>query len=214
MDLKEIQKLIKGFDKNSKQRICALFAIKCAEQNIHLYAQDYPNDTRPQMAIEATKEWLRNPTPATVKAARETIGPGLLAAENTVSESGDYSATESAANSAAYAAGTTFESVTSPAEQSAYYAASNAAVAYVASDSPTYATDDVMTRAEAYDAAQEYNENDARIVALYEKEHAWQRQTLIKIIKDYKKSQVYALMLPVNVGNLPREIFKTMYEYL
>ena len=45
--------------KNNNVRV--LFAIFCAESVLDLFEKKYPNDDRPRKAIEATKEYLKNP---------------------------------------------------------------------------------------------------------------------------------------------------------
>ena len=46
------------FDRTNKVR----YAIFAAEQVIHLFEKKYPDDKRPRKAIEAAKEWLKNPS--------------------------------------------------------------------------------------------------------------------------------------------------------
>jgi hypothetical protein len=53
--------------KNNKVRI--LFAIFCAESVLDLFEKKYPNDDRPRKAIEATKEYLKNPIEKNAAAA-------------------------------------------------------------------------------------------------------------------------------------------------
>ena len=51
-------------DETSVHRVRVLFAVLCAEVVLALFENRYPNDDRPRKAIEAAREYLKNPTAA------------------------------------------------------------------------------------------------------------------------------------------------------
>src|ERR1039458_8988639 len=53
------------FDKPNKVR----YAIFAAEQVIHLFEKEYPDDKRPRKAIEEARAWLDSPTAASADSA-------------------------------------------------------------------------------------------------------------------------------------------------
>ena len=78
-----------------KKDICVRIAIYAAESCIVNWTNKYPDDNRPQLAIQAAKEWLDNPSAASAEWSAES-------AES--AESAAWSVARSAARSAASAA--------------------------------------------------------------------------------------------------------------
>ena len=70
-------------------------AIFAAELVIDIYEKKYPKDDRPRKAIEAAKEWLKNPSAAAANAAKAAVYAAANAA---------YAAANAAANAAKAAA--------------------------------------------------------------------------------------------------------------
>ena len=99
------------------------WACYCAEQVLSIFEKKYPQDQRPRKAIEAAREWLKNPSEATRKAAAAAYAAA------------DYAAYAAAAD-AAYAA--------AAAADAAYAAAAADAAADYAADA--YAADDAKNK--------------------------------------------------------------------
>ncbi len=82
------------------------YAIYAAEQVIDIYEKKYPNDVRPRKAIEAAKEYLKNPSEENKCAAANAARAAARAAANAAYAAADaaaYAAADAAAD-AAYAA--------------------------------------------------------------------------------------------------------------
>jgi len=110
-------------------------AIFAAEQVIGIYEKKHPDDNRPRKAIEAAREYLRNPSEETIKTARAARSAAYAAASPA-----------DAARYAAYAAA-------DAAADAAYAAAYAAASAAYAADSAYAATDAAYAAAYAAYAA-------------------------------------------------------------
>jgi len=95
---------------NKKQKIS--YAIFAAEQVIGIYEKEYPDDNRPRNAIEAAKEYLKNPTKKNAYAANAAANAATYAAD-------------AAANNAYYAADAA-RAASATAADAATYAAANA----------------------------------------------------------------------------------------
>jgi hypothetical protein len=96
------------------QRVQVAFAILCAESVLHIYEEKYPDDARPRKAIEAAKEYLKNPT------ADAYASDAAADAAYAATHAADAAAYASYAADAAYAAA------------AAAYAATDAAASYAA----------------------------------------------------------------------------------
>ena len=113
---------------NKKQ--CIQYAIFAAEQVINIYTNEYPNDDRPQLAIDAAKKVLNNPSKkndvAAASKAAYAASKAAYAASNAASEAAAYAASNAAytAATAAYAA--------SDAAYAAAYAATTVDAAHAA----------------------------------------------------------------------------------
>ena len=87
---------------NADIPLYVFLAIEFAEKVITIWEREYPEDMRPRKAIEAAKEWLKNPSTAAANdayvayAAAYTAGYTAAAARD--------AANDAAANAAAYAA--------------------------------------------------------------------------------------------------------------
>ena len=81
------------------------YAVFAAEQVIKIYEDKYPDDNRPRKAIEAAKEYLKNPSNAATKAAKAANDAAANAAANaaTYATYATY-----AANAATYATYATY----------------------------------------------------------------------------------------------------------
>ena len=88
-------RLIKEIDVNISREL----AIFCAEYSLKNYEVEYPNDKRPREAIDAAKNYLKNPS----KENLDKLNAARSAAES-AAESAAWSAAESAARSAAWSA--------------------------------------------------------------------------------------------------------------
>ena len=94
------------------------YAIFAAEQVLSIFENKYPNDNRPRKAIEAAKNYLKNPCKKTKSAAYATVYTTVYAAANAATAAAyatvyatvyadanaDAAATAHAAHAAAYAA--------------------------------------------------------------------------------------------------------------
>ena len=112
-------------DINIRKRVQVMFAILCAESVIHYFEGQIPSDDRPRKAIEAAKEYLKNPTTDAAYAAARAADAAAYAAY--AARAADY-ATD-AAYAAAYAA------------RAADYATDAAYAAYAAADAAARAAD-------------------------------------------------------------------------
>ena len=79
------------------------FAILCAESVLKVYEDKYPTDDRPRKAIEAAKEYLKNPSANAAHAAYAAANAAHAAAYAAHAAYAAYAAANAAAN-AAYAA--------------------------------------------------------------------------------------------------------------
>jgi hypothetical protein len=64
---------------NKKQ--CVQYAVFAAEQALHLFENEYPNDTRPRDAINAAKAYIKNPCRKTKDAAYAAYAAAYAAAD-------------------------------------------------------------------------------------------------------------------------------------
>jgi len=90
---------------NKKQAV--KYAVFAAEQVIDIYEKAYPNDKRPRNAIEAAKEYLKNPskkTKAYAYAAYTAAYAAAYAAAYIAAYAAAYTAAYAAAYTAAYTA--------------------------------------------------------------------------------------------------------------
>ena len=104
-----------------KQRIS--YAIFAAEQVIGIFEEEYPNDKRPRLAIEAAKKCLKNNTTKN-KAASEAASKAASKAASVASKAA--SAASKAASVASAASAASAASVASKASEAASEAASAA----------------------------------------------------------------------------------------
>jgi len=79
------------------------YAIFAAESVIKIFEKKYPNDDRPRKAIEAAKEYLKNPSTENKKAAAYAAAYAAYAAAYAAADAADAAA-YAAADAAAYAA--------------------------------------------------------------------------------------------------------------
>jgi len=103
---------------NPDKRLSITIAVFFAEDVLHIWEAEFPEDMRPRKAIEAAKAWLANPCEET--AASRAASRAAYAAANAASR-----AAYAAANAAAHAAA----NATSRAAYAAAHAAANAAYA-------------------------------------------------------------------------------------
>ena len=89
---------------NKKQ--CIQYAIFAAEQVINIYTNKYPNDDRPQLAIDAAKKVLNNPSKKNDVAAASKAAYAASKAAYATAVNAAYAASDAAyaASDAAYAA--------------------------------------------------------------------------------------------------------------
>jgi hypothetical protein len=86
-------------DEKKRKMVCVAFAILCAEAVLQYFEKDYPADDRPRKAIEAAKEYLKNPT---VRAAADAADAARAA--DAAARAADAADAADAAARAAYAA--------------------------------------------------------------------------------------------------------------
>jgi len=93
-------------DMNTKKRVAVQFAILCAEAVLNIFEKQQPKDDRPRKAIEAAKEYLRNPkTAAAAYAAARAAALAAADAADAAARAADAAADAAyAAARAAYAA--------------------------------------------------------------------------------------------------------------
>jgi len=101
------------------------FAIKCAELVLPVFEKKYPLDARPRLAIEAAKNWAKNPTRANAAAA-SAAGYAAYAASAAAAGYAGYAAYAAAAGYAAYAAYAGYAGYAAYAAAAAAYAAGDA----------------------------------------------------------------------------------------
>ena len=75
--------------KTKKDRV--RFAVFCAELVLPVFESEYPDDKRPREAIQATKNWLKNPNRENRLTARATAGVAVRAAR-VAAEAADWAA--------------------------------------------------------------------------------------------------------------------------
>jgi len=121
------------------------YAVFAAELVLGLYETLYPNDDRPRKAIEAAKEYLKNPTYA--------VCPAAHAAADSAADAARAAYAARAAHAAAYAA-----------HAAAYAARAADAAAYAVSPAAADAADAAAYAAYAADAAHAGREVQERII--------------------------------------------------
>ena len=104
--------------------ISVFLAVQFAERALPIWEREYPKDMRPRKAIEAAKEWLKNP-------------------------SGEYSAAEAVIAQAAHEAATHYATVDSA--SSAAYAASSALAAIYSNAYVAWAANAAADALEVYE---------------------------------------------------------------
>jgi hypothetical protein len=82
-------------------------AIRFAERAFPIWEKEYPEDSRPRKAIEAAKEWLKNPSADAYAAAHASAANAAAAAARTARAHADYAAATAAYAAAATAANAT-----------------------------------------------------------------------------------------------------------
>jgi hypothetical protein len=96
-----------------QKEVQILFAILCAESVLKYFENKYPNDNRPRKAIEAAKNYLKDPSAANKKvayaaayaaAAADAAAYAAAAAAADAYAAAAYAAADAAADAAAYAA--------------------------------------------------------------------------------------------------------------
>ena len=104
---------------NLDKPLSVFLAVQFAERALAIWEAEYPEDMRPRKAIEAAKEWLKNPFAAARDAA--------YAATNAAAYTAGYTAANAAANAAANTAANAAYAAADNAAYSAYSAYANAA---------------------------------------------------------------------------------------
>ena len=92
---------------NADRFVSVFLAIGFAEKALPVWEEKYPKDMRPRKAIEAAKEWLKNPSTAAATAAANAANAASAsasAADAAYAATVAYAAANAAANAAAYAA--------------------------------------------------------------------------------------------------------------
>jgi hypothetical protein len=93
-----------GMSRLMTKEQCVEWAIYCAEQVIGIFEKKYPEDSRPRRAIEAAKEYLKNPCDETKRAADAAADAAYAAADAAYAAAYAAYAAYAAADAAAYAA--------------------------------------------------------------------------------------------------------------
>jgi hypothetical protein len=88
---------------NSDKPLSVFLAIRFAERAFSIWEKEYPEDSRPRKAIEAAKEWLKNPS-GEYSAAHAVIA-------HSAHEAATHYATVDSASSAAYAASSALSAI-------------------------------------------------------------------------------------------------------
>jgi hypothetical protein len=126
------------------------YAIFAAEQVIAIFEKKYSDDKQPRKAIEAAKEYLKNPNEANKNAASAANAAADAAAYAAYAAyAAAYAAADVAADAAAYAAYAAADAAASAAADVAADAAAYAAyAAYAAADAAAYAAADAAADVE------------------------------------------------------------------
>ena len=121
---------------NKRQKV--QYAVFAAEQVLHIFEDKHPDDDRPRKAIEAAKNYIKNPTRKNKAAAAAT----------TAADAAAYAATAAAAATAADAAAYAAYAATAYATATAYAddAATAAAAADAAADAATAARNKMLIK--------------------------------------------------------------------
>ena len=108
---------------NADRPLYVFLAIEFAEKALPAWEAEYPEDMRPRKAIEAAKEWLKNPSDASASAASASYAITHYAAARAARDAANdiANAAATAAARAAYAA--------AHVAHAAHYAAAYAAIA-------------------------------------------------------------------------------------
>ncbi len=127
---------VRCFGNDSNLKIIAVkFAVCCAKKALKYFEKKYPNDKRPQLAIEAAEKYIKNPSAhsaaftAAFTAAADTAVAAYAAADAADGADAAFTATQSAAADAvfaAYAAASAADAAYADAVFAAYAAASAA----------------------------------------------------------------------------------------
>ena len=126
------------------------YAIFAAEQVIDIYEKKYPDDARPQKAIEAAKAYLKKQSKENRDAAdAAAYAAAHAAAYAAYAANAANAAANAAAHAAAYAAYAAYDAADAAANAAAY-AANAAYAAYDAANAAAYAANAAYA---AYDAA-------------------------------------------------------------
>ena len=131
------------------------YAIYAAENVLHIFESEYPNDTRPRISIEATKAYLAHPTEQHKR---------KVAAAYAAAYAADAAAADARASyAAAYAADADAYAADARASYAAAYAADAAADAADAAYAAAYAADAAVNAAYATYAAVNAADADSTI---------------------------------------------------
>ena len=126
------------FTEYANKKQCVLYAIFAAELVLHIFENKYPKDKRPKEAIQAAKDYVKNPCKKT-KDAADAAADAAYAAYDAADAANAASAASYAAYAsanAAYASSASYASASAAYASSAAYAASaahaSASAAYAA----------------------------------------------------------------------------------
>lgn len=228
---KEIETMLTDFNEISKKKICVQFAITCAEKHIPIFLQQFPDDNRPSRAIEMSKEWLKNPDMSlstfytisfdTMSASKNARDISRYSFQNflTLREEGLIPAYEAGINDAASCAANVASGAASIVaaldvkmySSSASYASVNAVkTAYAVAGANFFHNSEIVLNEETSNQAREIAHTASN------EEKIWQQQLFSRIIKSYKRSQLYAMINKDNtiVGNLDPYMLKTIFKYI
>lgn len=128
------------------KRQCAQYAIYAAEKVLHIYEKKYPDDSRPRLAIEAAKMYLRNQNNKNIYAIDAAADVADAAAS-------DAAAADATIDAAAFAAAFAASSVADAVDATASVAVADASVAIDAAYAVADAIDAVADAVDAVDSA-------------------------------------------------------------
>ena len=126
---------------NLDKSLSVFLATGFAEKALAIWEREYPEDMKPRRAIEAAKEWLKNPSATAARDAADTANAAATAARDTADT----------ANAAATAARDTADTANAAAARAAARATAYAAAAtaYAAAANAAYAAANAATALEA-----------------------------------------------------------------
>jgi hypothetical protein len=176
--------LLKGImELGALKKLSVEFSCDCAERVLPIFEAGYPDNPVPRKAIEAAREWLKNPTEENARASTSTYAASAstyAASASAASAAASASAASAAASAASAAAASAYARAAASAAASAASAAAASAYARAAAAAAADTAALASARAAADDASAAAS---AARDATRAKQRQWQQNRLIELLE-------------------------------